>query len=349
MDISDALSSWDGEAAVVRHDAQTGSWFAVALHSTRLGPAAGGTRAMVYSTPGEAVADATKLAGAMTLKMAVAGLPMGGGKSVIALPAPRAEIEDSTWRRILELHAQNLEKLHGEYWTGPDVGTNSDDMDVLRNTTEYAFGRSAKAGGPGSSAEATALGVFEAMKAAAEEAGLGRLSGRRVLVQGLGEVGARVAALAHHAGADLMAADIDPGRSAAAQAIGAQLVHPDEVTRTPCDVLVPCATGGLIDAATAATIPCHAIAGAANNLLRGGQPTANVLLDRGIVLAPDFVANAGGALHLIGREVLGWTADEVHSRTTGIGDTLRDIFREARDRRISPEQAARGLADRRLA
>ncbi len=347
MNIDAALSSWEGESAMIRHDRQTGAWFVIAVHSTRLGPAAGGTRAMVYATPGEAVADATRLAGAMTAKMAVAGLPMGGGKSVIGLPAPRAEIDDVTWRRILTLHAQNLAKLHGDYWTGPDVGTNSSDMDTLRQMTGYVFGRSVEAGGPGSSAEATALGVFEAMKAAAVEAGLGQISGRRVLVQGLGAVGARVAQLASRAGARLLVADVDPARCVAAQAQGARLVKTDEVTRTACEVLAPCATGGLIDTEIARTIPCLVIAGAANNLLRGGK-TADVLAQRGIVFAPDFVANAGGAIHLVGREVLGWTPDEVLARTMQIGQTLREVFDNARKRGVSTERAAQDLADRQL-
>ena len=275
MDIETVLPSWDGELCSVRFDRETGAWFVIAVHSTRLGPASGGTRAMVYPSVGDAVADATRLAAAMTTKMAVAGLPMGGGKSVIVLPAPRAALGDDRWRRILRIHAENVQKLGGTYTTGPDIGTSSADMDVLRETTPFAFGRSAATGGPGSGAPATALGVFTAVRAAVAEAGLGDgnggVAGLRLLVQGLGAVGARVAELAAEAGADLLVADVDPERCAAAAARGARVVSPAEVTRTRCDVLVPCATGGLIDARVARTLPCAVVAGAANNQLADGR------------------------------------------------------------------------------
>ncbi len=349
MDIETVLPSWDGELCSVRFDPETGAWFVIAVHSTRLGPASGGTRAMVYPSVGDAVADATRLAAAMTTKMAVAGLPMGGGKSVIVLPAPRAALGDDRWRRILRVHAENVQKLGGTYTTGPDIGTSSADMDVLRETTSFAFGRSVATGGPVSGAPATALGVFTAVRAAVAEARLGDgVAGLRVLVQGLGAVGARVVELAAEAGADLLVADVDPERCAAAEAQGARVVSPAEVTRTRCDVLVPCATGGLIDARVARTLPCAAVAGAANNQLADAD-AARVLTRRGIVYAPDFVANAGGAIHLVGREVLGWTEDQVTRRTLQIGRTLRRVFADARAYGITTEQAARDLAARRLA
>ena len=365
MDAEQVLAAWDGELCVVRFDRATGAWFVIAVHSTRLGPASGGTRAMVYPSVGHAVADATRLAGAMTTKMAIAGLPMGGGKSVIALPAPRSSLDDATWRRILTVHAENIERLGGSYTTGPDIGTTAADMDVLSRTTRYAFGRSAAVGGPGSSAPATALGVFTAVRAAAAEAGLlthvrgadaarrgllgedtADLTGLRVLVQGLGEVGGQVADMVRAAGASLLVADVDPRR--AARWAGARVVDPADVTRTPCDVLVPCATGGLLDRATAAAVPCAAVAGAANNQLADVEAAA-VLAGRGIVYAPDFVANSGGAIHIVGREVLGWTAAQVTRRTLQIGGTLQAVFAEARLRGVTSDQAAHDLAARRLA
>jgi leucine dehydrogenase len=348
MDIETVLPSWDGERCTLRFDRETGAWFVIAVHSTRLGPASGGTRAMAYPSVGDAVADATRLAAAMTTKMAVAGLPMGGGKSVIVLPAPRAALGDDHWRRILRVHAANVHELGGAYTTGPDIGTCSADMDVLRETTPFAFGRSVATGGPGSGAPATALGVFTAVRTAVAEAGLGGVAGLRVLVQGLGAVGARVAELAAEAGAELLVADVDPQRGAAAAARGARVVSPAEVTRTPCDVLVPCATGGLIDAQVARRLPCAVVAGAANNQLADAE-AARVLTRRGIVYAPDFVANAGGAVHIVGREVLGWTDDQVTRRTLQIGETLRRVFADARAYGITTEQAAHDLAARRLA
>lgn len=352
MDIETVLPSWDGELCSVRFDPETGAWFVIAVHSTRLGPASGGTRAMIYPSVGDAVADATRLAAAMTTKMAVAGLPMGGGKSVIALPAPRAALDGDRWRRILRVHAANVQQLGGTYITGPDIGTSSADMDVLRETTPWAFGRSAATGGPGSGAPATALGVFAAARAAVAEAGLGDgdggVAGLRILVQGLGAVGARVAELAAEAGAELLVADVDAERCALAAARGVRVVPPSEVTRTRCDVLMPCATGGLIDGRVARTLPCAVVAGAANNQLADAE-AALVLSRRGIIYAPDFVANAGGAIHLVGREVLGWTEDQVTRRTLQIGQTLRSVFADARTHGTTPEQAAHDLAARHLA
>jgi leucine dehydrogenase len=343
------LPQWDGELTSVRYDEDTNAWFVIAVHSTRLGPASGGTRAMVYPRLEDAIADARRLAGAMTMKMAVTGLPMGGGKSVIALPAPRAQLSDATWQRILEIHAANLTLFGGSYTTGPDIGTSSRDMDVLRGLTPHVFGRSPEAGGPGSSADATALGVFAAIEASVEEAGLPGLTGLRVLVQGLGAVGAIVAELAADAGAQLIVADIDDTRCEVfARRRGAAIVPIEAVTKTECDVLVPCATGGLIDAIVASTVPCRIIAGAANNLIAEPE-AAQILRDRGIVLAPDYVANAGGAVHLVGREVLGWSAEQVTTRTLKIKDSLTEIFADSRTNNITSVEAAERAAQRTLA
>jgi leucine dehydrogenase len=344
MDIETVLPSWDGELCSVRFDRETGAWFVIAVHSTRLGPASGGTRAMVYPSVGDAVADATRLAAAMTTKMAVAGLPMGGGKSVIVLPAPRATLGDDRWRRILRIHADNLQKLGGTYTTGPDIGTSSADMDILRETTPFAFGGSAATGGPGSGAPATALGVFTAVRAAVAEAGLGYgVAGLRLLVQGLGAVGGRVAELAAEAGADLLVTDLDPERCAAAAARGARVVPAAEVTRTPCDVLVPCATGGLIDARVARTLPCAVVAGAANNQL-ADESVADLLARQGVLWAPDFVANAGGIINIsVEFEPGGYDPRLARERVRGVGDTLRSIY-DAAAGGITPLAAAMELA-----
>lgn len=340
--------AWDGELTTVRYDRETNAWFLIGVHSTVLGPAAGGTRAMEYDSLDAAATDVTKLATAMTLKMAVAGLPMGGGKSVIALPRPRKEISPQTWSRLLRIHAENINKLGGAYWTGPDVNTSSDDMDVLGETTKHVFGRSPEKGGSGSSADNTAVGVYHSLRATAEAAGMGpSLQGRTVLVQGLGAVGNRLAELARDDGAVLLVSDVDSARVAAWQESGATVVPTGSVTATPCDLFAPCATGGIIDEEIAERIPCAAIAGAANNPLTGPQ-VADVLAERGISYAPDFVSNGGGAIHLVGYEVLGWPTETVDEHIRGIGDTLREVFHQAQQRGISTEQAARDLARRRI-
>ena len=343
----DKTLCWDGELTVTRHDRETGVSFIIRLDSTRLGPAAGGTRAAQYASLGEALDDAGRLAGAMTLKMAVSNLPMGGGKSVIALPAPRNEIDQATWKRILTLHAENIDTLAGNYWTGPDVNTNSSDMDVLNDTTEFVFGRSAARGGAGSSASNTSLGVFEAMKATAMHRGLGTLDGLTVLVQGLGAVGSGLAVLASQAGARLLVSDTDPERLAWARQLGHAVVGTDDVLTTPCDIFAPCAMGGVLDSAVARELPASAVVGAANNVLADDE-AGEILHKRDVLYAPDFVANAGGAFHLVGREVLGWSEETVGARTRRIGDTLAEVYSLAESEDIDTDRAARILARRRI-
>ncbi|MGY0499334.1 Glu/Leu/Phe/Val dehydrogenase dimerization domain-containing protein [Nocardia sp. FBN12] len=346
MNFDDALT-WDGELTVTRYDPQTGAFFVVRLHSTQLGPAAGGTRAVQYASLADAIEDAGNLAAAMTLKMAVSDLPMGGGKSVIALPAPRHEIDDTTWARILTLHAENIDKLEGNYFTGPDVNTNSADMDALNDATSFVFGRSTERGGAGSSAHNTALGVFESLKATAAHHQMGNLYGLTILVQGLGAVGGVVADLASKAGARLIVCDTDAQRLAWAEELGHTVIGVDQALCTPCDIFAPCAMGSVIDRRVAAELPTRAVVGAANNILSDGH-ASTILRERGILYAPDFVTNAGGALHLVGREVLGWDKDTVEQRTRGIGDTLAEVYAIAQTNATTTDQAALTLANRRL-
>lgn len=345
--IEDLITAWDGDLCVTRFDKQTGAFFVIAVHSRQRGPAAGGTRARHYESCDDAVTDATRLASAMTLKMAAADLPMGGGKSVIALPVPRHELADEVWQRILRVHADSLSALNGSYWTGPDVGTTSADMDVLHAASGFAFGRSEAAGGPGSSAPSTALGVYIALQRAAVEAGIDDLHGRRVVIQGLGAVGMDVLHLARKDGAELIATDVDPDRCDLARSLGASIVEPEEVLDLESDVFVPCAMGGVIDPDVARSIRTAVVAGAANNVLTD-DAAGEELARRGIVYAPDFVTNGGGAIHLVGREVLGWTAEEVDRHVEGIADTLGEVFRASRAEGISTDHAAQVLGESRL-
>ena len=345
--IEELVTGWDGVLCSTRYDQETGAFFVVAIHSLQRGPAAGGTRAMHYESYADAVADAMRLASSMTLKMAAADLPMGGGKSVIALPAARHDIDDATWRRILEIHAENLTTLNGSYWTGPDVGTTAEDMDVLHAASGLAFGRSEGAGGPGSSAPSTAQGVHVALLRAAAEAGLDDLAGRRVVIQGLGAVGMDVLRLTRKDGAELIASDIEDEKCERARELGATIVPPEDVLGLESDVFVPCAMGGLIDLDVARSIRTSVVAGAANNILTD-PAVGDELARRGIVYAPDFIANAGGAIHLVGREVLGWSAQEVAAHIEGIGATLGEVFEQARSTGSSAEHAAHVLAESRL-
>lgn len=341
------LADWDGVLCAVRHDEETGASFVIAIHSNRLGPAAGGTRMMPYPSMDAAVVDATRLAEAMSLKLAIAGLPLGGGKSVIALPAARAQIGHRRWQRILEIHAENVASFGGNYVTGPDIGTTAEDMDTLFRAGARVVGRTPATGGLGSSAPATARGVYIAMKRAAVEAGLEDLRGRRVTIQGMGAVGSEVALFAAADGAELMVSDVDERALANAERLGADVVPAEEVLGVETDLFVPCATGGVIDAETAAVIRTKVVVGAANNIL-ADRRAADVLDERGIVFAPDFVSNAGGAIDLAGREFLGWETSQVDQKLAEIGTTLDAVFQEAGRHGISSDEAARRLAHRRL-
>ncbi|GAB6902582.1 Glu/Leu/Phe/Val dehydrogenase dimerization domain-containing protein [Kineosporia succinea] len=343
MHIDEVVHSWPGRLCCSRFDEETGAFLTIAVDSTQRGPAAGGTRAMVYESFGDAVRDATRLASSMTSKMVAAGLPMGGGKSVIALPVPRAQLEPEVWQRILDRHAENLAMLNGSYFTGPDIGTGPADMDVLHQRCGFAFGRSEQAGGPGSSAPETAHGVYVAVRAAAREAGMPELDGATVVVQGLGAVGMDVARRLAGQGARLVAADVDAlACERAADELGARIIGVDDVLGFAGDVFVPCAVGNMVDDVVASGIDTRVVAGAANNVL-ASDSAARVLSRRGIVYAPDFVANGGGAIHLIGREVLGWGPEKVAAKVEDIAHTLERIFRTARALRISTDEAAHRL------
>jgi leucine dehydrogenase len=340
------LETWDGETAVIRRDRETGGWIFVCIHSTRRGPAGGGTRMKVYGSPAEGLQDAMRLSGAMSRKLAVAGLPFGGGKAVIAVPA----IPSGQPRRELLLRYGDLvASLGGTYRTSSDMNTDEADLDVIWERTEYVFGRSVAAGGSGSPARPTAVGVFHGIRASiAHLDGSDELTGRRILVQGAGGVGSHLADHLATAGASVLVADIDQARAqAVASRANGEVIHPDHVLETDADVYAPCAVGGVLDVDSASRIRCAVVAGSANNQL--AQPeAADVLTERGILYAPDYVINAGGAIGVAGAEQLGWSEDEVSAALARIGETLRDVYRRSAEQNISTAAAAEAIAEERL-
>lgn len=344
--MDEVLRGWGGEFALTAYDEPSGAHLFVAVHSTRLGPAAGGTRMKTYATPADGLRDACRLAEAMTLKMAVAGLPMGGGKSVLAVPG---DLDPATRRALLLRHAHNVHMLGGNYRTGPDMNTNSADMDVLNEVTPYAFGRSVDNGGSGSSAPDTAVGVFHGIVASVHHVyGSPDLDGKRVLVQGAGAVGAPLAEMLVKAGAHVIVSDVALDRvEALYDSLGVEVVAPGSVPETECDVFAPCATGGVLTPESIPRLRCRIVAGAANNPL-SDRSDGDLLREAGILYAPDFVINGGGAIHLIGYESLGWTQEQVERGLAGIGDTLTEIYEQADAAGISTEEAAERLAHARL-
>jgi leucine dehydrogenase len=340
--LEELIRSWDGEEVVVRFDEPTGTWMFVCIHSTARGPAGGGTRMKVYGEPGEALGDAMRLASAMTLKMAAVDMPFGGAKAVLAVP----ELLDGEARRGLLLrYADLVASLRGTFNTGPDVSTSAADMDVIGERCGYVFCRTEEHGGSGDPGPHTARGVFHGIRASVRHAfGTDSLEGRVVLVQGLGSVGGPLAEELLAAGARVLASDVVPGR---AEALGAEVVPPEEVIGTECNVYAPCALGGTLNAETIPRLKCRIVAGSANNQLAEPED-AEHLRAAGILYAPDFVINAGGVLNSLGVEHLGWTRHQIEERLAGIGDTLGEIYARAEAEGITTEAAAEHLARTRL-
>jgi leucine dehydrogenase len=332
------LRAWDGEEVVVRHDAASGAWILLCVHSTVLGPAAGGTRLNVYGSPADGLRDGLRLAAAMTSKNAMAGLPLGGGKGVLAVP----EIPQGEARRELLLRYGDLvESLHGTYWTACDMNTKPPDMDVVAERCSTVFARTEANGGSGTSAPATADGVFEGIRASAAHAfGSDDLTGRTVVVQGVGAVGGPLAELLHAAGATLTLADLDEVRAKElAAGLGADVVLSEQVLETECDVLSPCATGGILSAETIPHLRTRVVAGAANNQL-ATPDDADRLAAAGILYAPDYVINAGGIIHLVSLEMLGEDPARRDERISAIADTLAGVFERAEVDGVSTAEAA---------
>jgi leucine dehydrogenase len=342
-DLTGVIEVWDGEEIVIRFDERSETWMFVCIHSHRLGPAAGGTRMKVYGNPAEALRDGTRLAAGMTAKFAVAGLPFGGGKAVLAVPRlPQGEER----RALLHRYADVVCSLGGNYLTGCDMNIAPIDLDMIREICPHTFGHSGGSGEPG---PFTARGVFHGICASVAHAdGSPSLDGKTVLVQGVGSVGARLAALLAEDGAEVLVTDLDAARArqVAAQ-LGAKAVDAGGVLATACDVYAPCATGGTLSADTIPELRCRIVAGAANNQL-GESADAERLRARGILYAPDFVINAGGIFHNVGREALGWADAEVEQALRGIGETLAEIFDRAEAEGTSTGEAADALVAARL-
>jgi leucine dehydrogenase len=340
MDFESVLAGWDGEHAVVRHDAESGAWMFVCVHSTALGPAGGGTRMRVYPAPADGLADAMRLSAAMTWKMAAAGMPRGGGKAVLAVPElPAGEPR----RRLLRRYGELVASLGGSYRTAGDMNISPEDLDVVAETCPWVYGTTS---GGGNSGRGTARGCLHAIRATVEHLfGSPELAGRSVLVQGAGAVGGVLAGELADAGARVLVSDVDEARAAAT---GCETVAPERVVETEVDVYSPCAVGGTLDAESIPRLACRAIAGCANNQLAEPED-ADRLRERGILYAPDYVVSAGGIIQLIGLEDEGWDEAHLEERLAGIGETLRTLFAEADAESITPAEAADRLVRRRLA
>src|SRR5581483_4409217 len=291
MDFERLLASWEGEHAVVRHDAESGAWMFVCLHSTVLGPAGGGTRLRVYPAPADGLADAMRLSGAMTWKMAAAGMPRGGGKAVLAVPQlPTGEPR----KRLLRRYGELVASLGGSYRTAGDMNITPEDLDVVAETCPWVYGTTGRGGNSG---RGTARAALHAVRATVEHVfGTPELAGRTVLGQGAGAVGGILARELVESGARVLVSDVDAER---ATATGCETVPAESALETDADVYSPCAVGGTLNADSIPRLACRAVAGCANNQLAEPED-ADRLHERGILYAPDYIVNAGCIIQLIG-------------------------------------------------
>jgi valine dehydrogenase (NAD+) len=332
------------EEVVFFNEPSSGLRAIVAIYSTALGPSIGGTRFRPYASEDDALADVLDLSQAMAYKCACAGLDLGGGKAVIIGDPARDKTEE-----LLLAYGRCLQTLNGRYYTACDVGTYVADMDVIARECEFVTGGSTDAGGAGDSSVLTAVGVFEAMRAAAEHAwGAPTLAGRRVGIEGAGKVGARLAAHLLEDGASVVIADVLPAALDRARAEHPQLevVVPDELPASELDVFSPCALGGSLSRDVVASLQARVVCGGANNQL-ADPDVGKQLAARGITYVPDFVANAGGIIQ-VGAEVRGYTEADARAKTLAIFDTTKSVLDEAQAGGVLPTDVAERRAEARM-
>ncbi len=336
----DTIAEMGHEQVVFCHDKATGYRGIIAIHDTTLGPALGGCRFWNYATDEEAVTDALRLSRGMTYKNAVAGLNLGGGKSVII-----GDNKTPNREMLFRAHGRFVDSLGGRYVTAEDVGTNVEDMDFVHMETKFVTGIGSKSGDPSS---VTAHGVFRAIQASAHERwGSDSLEGKTVAIQGLGHVGSHLARALHKAGAKLIVTDIDAGRiQSIVDATGAKAVALSEIYGVTADIFTPCALGGILNDDTLPQLKVEIVAGAANNQLLEDRH-GDALEARGILYAPDYVANAGGVINVYS-ELTGWSRDRSMRKADEIYHTVRTVFRLAKDTGIPTYMAADRVAEQRI-
>ncbi len=343
------IKNWDGERLVLAYDQPANTTIIIAIHSTVLGPATGGTRMKTYANLNEAILDAQRLAAGMTYKWAAAGSHRGGGKAVLLIPPDLTIMQREA---LLIRYGTEVNKLNGLFYTGPDLGTSTADLDIIGQfAPKYIFGRSPSLGGAGDPAPFTALGIYTAMEVTAEHLyAEPLLQNWRIVIQGGGSVGSNLAKMLCNVGAEVLFSDIDENAIRyCSEELGLAFVPADEVYETRCDIFAPCAIGGIINQQTIPRFNCKAIVGGANNQLARPQD-AGSLRDRGILYAPDFIANCGGAIAITEIEAAGWTAEKAAEVIkSAVRENLTQIYELSTQQHISTAQAAQLLAEMRLA
>jgi leucine dehydrogenase len=336
MEIFDQMAVHDHEQVIAFQNNATGLRGFLAIHDTTLGPALGGVRIRRFADDAEALADALRLSRAMTYKASLAELPCGGGKTVIPLHDGLKRAE------AFQAFGTLVENLRGRYFCARDVGITDDDLGNIAHTTSYV----AREPSPelGDISEHTAIGVWHGMRACLDFAGIKKKP--RVGIQGVGSVGLWLARLLMKEGIELVLADLDAGRAQqAGRELGAQVVAPEEILAASCDVLAPCALGGVVTTESAARIQAPIVCGSANNILATPE-AGDALAHRGILYAPDYLVNAGGLIR--GAEFYLLRRADSRASLARIYDRMRRVLELARARKISTARVADELAETRL-
>ncbi len=342
--IFEQIGGYEHEQVVFFNDKASGLKSIVAIHNTILGPALGGTRFWNYNSEAEAINDVLRLSRGMTFKAAAAGLNLGGGKAVI-IGNSRTDKSEAMMRR----YGKFIESLDGKYITAEDVGTNTLDMEWIGLETDHVTGLPENMGGSGDPSPVTAYGTFLGVKASVKEFyGSDDLSGKKVAVQGTGHVGEVLVKHLVEAGAKVTVTDIHADRvQYMIKTYKVAGCEPDTIYDVDMDIYAPCALGATLNSENIDRLNCNIVAGAANNQLADEVLHGNMLIEKGILYAPDFVINAGGLINVSG-ELEGYNRERVFSQTERIYDRLLEIFAIAKSTNITTQEAAMHIAEKRL-
>jgi len=343
MQIFDTLQDLGHEQVVMCSDKITGLRAIIAIHDTSLGPALGGTRFWNYANDEEALTDALRLSRGMTYKAAVSGVNLGGGKAVIIGDAKTMKNE-----ALFRAYGRMVDSLRGRYITAEDVNTSVRDMEWIRMETKYVTGVGG-VGGSGDPSPVTAFGVYSGMKACARFAwGTDSLNGKRIVVQGAGNVASHLVHSLTKEGAKVFVTDIfnEKAQDLAAQT-GATVIKPEEVFTTECDIFSPNALGAILNDDTIPHLSCSIVCGGANNQLKEERKHGTMLKERGIVYGPDYVVNSGGLMN-VASEVEGYDRERVMRQAQGVFDITMNILVTAKERNILPVEASNAIAEERI-
>jgi leucine dehydrogenase len=343
--VFDQLSVFGHQKVVYCNDEATGLKAIIAIHDTTLGPALGGTRMWPYKTEEDALKDVLRLSRSMTYKAAITGLNLGGGSTVIIGDSRRDKNE-----ALLRMYGKFIKNLNGEYITAEDVGTNTRDMEYIRMETQYVTGVPESIGGSGDPTPVAARGVYMGIKGCLKELyGNDKLAGKTVAVQGTGHVGENLVKLLRDENAKVYVSDIDEDRlRQVAKKYGAEAVEHNSLFDLDIDIYAPCALGATINTKTINKLKCAIIAGSANSQLEDEQVHGKMLLEKGILYAPDYVINAGGLINLYS-EIAGFNKKHTLQLTENIYEAVRNVLKLSKAENIPTSEAANKIAEKRIA